>query len=161
MTKRQLPEDAVLTPAQANPRGVIVGQLNDPDRTDYLYRISLKAVIYDQEGKLLVTDEAGRGWHLPGGGIEHGETIEQGFRRELKEEIGYEGDITYRIVGAEPMWTSDQLKMYQMWIVAVVGIESFDFMDSRSRLIDPNELKESDSFGSQMSFKFHQIAQGL
>lgn len=135
-------------------RGVYRGLLDDTDRVDYLYRISLKAVIYDKDGHLLVTNEAGRGWHLPGGGMEHGETIEAALRRELQEEIGYDGPLTYKVIGAEPMWMGDELNMWQMWIVMKVEINNFDFMDGRSQLIDPEVLKNSDSRDSQLSYAY-------
>lgn len=32
-------------------------------------------------------------WEFPGGHIEEDETIEEGLKRELKEEIGFEGNI--------------------------------------------------------------------
>ena len=122
--------------------------------TDYLFRVSLKAVIFDAEGRLLVTNEAGRAWHLPGGGMDHGETIETGLKRELAEEIGYEGGLHYDVVGAEPMWMGETLKMWQMWIVCKVQIDSFDFMDDRSRLIELDELAQLTTFDAQLSHKY-------
>lgn len=140
-----------------NACGIHKGLLNDPARVDYLYRISLKAVVRDASGRLLVTNEAGRGWHLPGGGMEHGETIESALKRELYEEIGYEGTIKYAVIGAEPMWMGDALNMWQMWIVMKVDIDNFGFLDERSQLIDPETLRDSDSFDSQLTYKYGQV----
>src|SRR5260221_11029127 len=53
------------------------------------YRVSVKALIKDDQGRLLlVKEDDDPWWGLPGGGIDHGETIEQGLRRELSEEVG-------------------------------------------------------------------------
>ncbi len=41
-----------------------------------------------QGDKLLLTNIKSRGWDLPGGHIESGETVEQAIIRELKEETG-------------------------------------------------------------------------
>lgn len=51
------------------------------------YRVSVKAKI-KQGDKVLLVKEDGKKWDLPGGGIEHGETIAEALKRELKEEIG-------------------------------------------------------------------------
>ena len=139
-------------------RGVYKGLLGDENRVDYLFRISLKAVIFDKSGKLLVTNETGRPWHLPGGGLEHGESIEQGLKRELAEETGYMGQLKYKVIGAEPSW-SDELNMWQMWIVVEAKIDSFDFMDDRTRLIDPEELVNSTDLGSQLTYKYAQTVE--
>jgi 8-oxo-dGTP pyrophosphatase MutT (NUDIX family) len=65
--------------------------------TDSLFRISLKAYIENDKGEVLVVKEAGRDrWDLPGGGMEYGESIEQALKRELKEEVAYEGGLTMR-----------------------------------------------------------------
>ncbi len=62
---------------------------------DCLYRLSAKAVII-QDGKLLMAKEREGWWGLPGGGIDHGETVEQALRRELSEELGLAfGDIRW------------------------------------------------------------------
>ena len=57
-------------------------------------RLSVKAVIL-QDGRLLVLknhDSSGDWYILPGGGQEHGETIETALRRECIEEVG--SDVT-------------------------------------------------------------------
>ena len=51
------------------------------------YRVSVKAKI-NFNGKTLLVREDGKNWDLPGGGIEHYETIDEALKRELTEEIG-------------------------------------------------------------------------
>jgi len=54
-----------------------------------LFRVSAKLLVI-QDDKLLVVHEA-QGWYgLPGGGVDHGESIIEGLVREISEEIGYE-----------------------------------------------------------------------
>lgn len=57
------------------------------------------ALIFNEEGKLLLSlrgpkakNEVGK-WEIPGGSIEFGETLEQGLKREVKEELGVEIEI--------------------------------------------------------------------
>ena len=86
-------------------------------REDYLYRISIKAIIYNDDGKMLVVKEHGLHWGLPGGGMDFGETFDKALARELEEEVGYSGGFSYDVVDvANPMYLSN-IDAYQVWIV--------------------------------------------
>lgn len=45
------------------------------------YRVSLKALIFDTQNRLLVLRGENGKWELPGGGWEHGESVEACLRR--------------------------------------------------------------------------------
>jgi len=66
-------------------------------------RISVKAVIKDSNGKVLLGRESDGTWELPGGGLEHGEAPREALGREITEETGY----TVESVGERPVafWT--------------------------------------------------------
>ncbi|MBD8501151.1 NUDIX domain-containing protein [Paenibacillus arenosi] len=49
------------------------------------------AIIRDNQGRILLQKRSDYGdWGLPGGGMDHGETIEETMIREVKEETGLE-----------------------------------------------------------------------
>jgi 8-oxo-dGTP pyrophosphatase MutT (NUDIX family) len=51
-------------------------------------RVSVKALVFDAQERLLVIQNRDNTWELPGGGWEHAETLEQCLRREVNEELG-------------------------------------------------------------------------
>ena len=58
-------------------------------------RVIVSALIFSKDGKLLMgkKDPSKGGvysdcWHIPGGGIEGGESLEQALKREAEEEVG-------------------------------------------------------------------------
>lgn len=58
---------------------------------DAFYRISVKVLIKDEESRLLVVqDRTDSNWEIPGGGIDHDESIQQAAKREIREELGVE-----------------------------------------------------------------------
>ena len=60
-------------------------KLIDIDRC--LYRVSVKALIIHKDKILLVKEWDDEWWSFPGGGIEHGESIQQALYREISEEL--------------------------------------------------------------------------
>jgi 8-oxo-dGTP pyrophosphatase MutT (NUDIX family) len=72
--------------------------------------VALATTLYvERDGEILLLRRAGDSafsgqWFLPGGGVEEGETPEEGARRELLEEAGLTIDGELELVGAYPMW---------------------------------------------------------
>lgn len=61
-------------------------RLNDID--DCLYRVAIRVLIVQSNKVLLVKEASDNWWALPGGGIDHGETIEASLVREVEEGLG-------------------------------------------------------------------------
>ena len=57
---------------------------------DCYYRVSVKALVLNEAGKFLLCKDSSGKWELPGGGLDHGEEIKDGLRREIKEEMDLE-----------------------------------------------------------------------
>ena len=54
------------------------------------YRISAKALIYNEKWEFLLCKEDNGVWDFPGGGLDHGEKPDVCIKRELQEEMGLE-----------------------------------------------------------------------
>ncbi len=74
------------------------------------YRVSVRALAFDNQERILVVENEDHEYELPGGGWEHDEDFETAMRRELREEVGREvtdvGAIafTYRGFGEREYW---------------------------------------------------------
>ena len=57
---------------------------------DYIFNIRVTGILIEDNKILIVKQKLSesRTWSLPGGRLERGETLEQGLKRELKEETG-------------------------------------------------------------------------
>ena len=141
--------------------GKLITQRPDgTERTDYLFRVSLKALIYDQQGRILVVKEHGLNWGLPGGGMDFDETFESALARELAEEVGYTGRFTFETIGvADPIHVGGP-NVWQVWIVFHVAPETFDFsvgVDAEAmKFIDPKGLEMFDDMQARYAVRYHQ-----
>lgn len=64
------------------------------------YRVSVKGIVIDEEGRMLLTCEDNGKWELLGGGLDHGEDPIDGLKREIREETG----LTVTKVSDAPMF---------------------------------------------------------
>jgi ADP-ribose pyrophosphatase YjhB (NUDIX family) len=67
------------------------------------FRVAVAALIFDEQNRILLCEHTYRKslpWGIPAGGLEHGEEPEEGIKRELKEETGFEIQVE-RLLYAE------------------------------------------------------------
>lgn len=145
---------------------VINGEIlhaNNPGRKDYLFRVSLKSVIFNEAGDVLVVKENGRDWwDIPGGGIDHGESVEEALARELREEVSLVGDFAYEaILTEDPKYLSNH-NLYQMRIIFLVKPTLLKFVpgddSDEAMFIDPIKFKESELITERKVYEYSQIA---
>lgn len=97
-------------------------------KTDYLFRLSIKSIIFNEYDKILFVKENGRDWwDLPGGGMDHGEDIKAAIAREMKEEVNLTGDFTYRIVYVDDPAELQNAKVLQVRLIFIVKPELMEF----------------------------------
>jgi 8-oxo-dGTP diphosphatase len=93
------------------------------------YRISVKALVLNDEGKFLLLKEHNEFWELPGGGLDFNETPQECIERELKEEMG----VGAKYIADKPSYFFTVLNRKGQWIANAVyetQIESLDFTPS-------------------------------
>ena len=130
---------------------------------DSLYRVSFKCLILDQDNKVLVVKERDRtSWDIPGGGIEHGETIEQSIERELFEEVSFKGNFKYRILKIHNPVKLLTRDVWQVKIVILLKTDNYNFNvgdeADEMKYVDPAELRHSDQESESRIFEYVHLA---
>ncbi len=91
------------------------------------YRVSAKAVIRNTVGEVLVIKEHQDKWELPGGGLDHGESVHDCLERELREELGMTNVFTEQFSKVEtqymPSRPDKQLDFWKMSMYFDVVVE--------------------------------------
>lgn len=128
--------------------------------TDYLYRISIKCIVRDPSGKVLVIKESGRGyWDLPGGGMDHGESIKDAIAREMLEEVSLQGDFSYRIVTLNEPKLLTTHNFWQLRLVFEIRPSVFEFKPGvdcdEMSFIDPIDFKDADNPTEAFIYECH------
>ena len=124
------------------------------------YRISLKALIRNEDGDILVNREKGRDhFSLPGGGWDHGETDIQCLQRELFEELGFNGEFTAVpvLTSREPIWMPTK-KAWLLWIVYEVVPDSMQFIvgeeSEEIKFVTPEYFKAASWQSERMIYEY-------
>lgn len=123
-----------------------------------IYRVSLKAIIRDDEGRVLLVQEGDPVWTFPGGGIEHGESESEALRRELAEEANITAPFSFNPVGVEHIFVEDR-DTWLLWVVYEVLLRpGYEFGSTeeaqRVEFKDPSELKDSDNPWERLVYKW-------
>lgn len=106
----------------------VIRPTDDTKRNDYLFRISLKSLIRNDKGEVLVVKESGRNvWDLPGGGMDHDEDFKTAIARELKEEVNFDGDFTFKIIAFDEPHLLLRSKIWQVRLIFEVHPDNMNF----------------------------------
>ncbi len=132
-------------------------------KTDYLFRISVKGLVRNDNGEVLVVKEKGRSWwDLPGGGMDHGESIRQALAREMHEEVHLNGEFSYRIIAAEEPKLLPQPGVWQMRLIFEVEPEVMTFAPGDDgdevAFIGPARLKDSENSTERKVYEYASLA---
>jgi len=127
----------------------IINQSELGRKTDYLYRVSIKGLIRNSDGQVLVVKESGRAWwDLPGGGMDHGEDVESALAREMHEEVGLTGNFTYKIITVDDPRFLIHANVWQLRLIFEVLPETLPTKagDDADEIyyINPSELRDSE-----------------
>jgi ADP-ribose pyrophosphatase YjhB (NUDIX family) len=111
------------------------------------FSVGVLALVVDDEGRILLVEPSYRsGWYLPGGGVRRKEGLDDGLRRELREEVGVEPTTPPRLQGI--YWNFGESKSDY---IAVFVVESWQRRPAKSLEIArdaffaPDELPEGTS----------------
>lgn len=132
-------------------------------KADALFRVSVKGLIRNDVGQVLVVKETGRkGWDMPGGGMEQEESIKQAIARELHEEVKLVGDFTYRIIAIEEPALLKRAAIWQIRLIFEVKPENMTFEPGddgdEAVFINPEQLKDSDDLHEQKVYEYSLLA---
>ena len=96
------------------------------------YRISIKGIVIDEEGRILLSREDNGKWEMLGGGLDHNEDPIDCLRREINEETGLE--ITY--VSPTPKYfvtsprVGSKMTTYMANVIYEIRLKNLDFIAS-------------------------------
>ncbi len=134
-----------------------------PQALKYKTRVAARAVVYNNKGEIALThlladDQFGHRdyFELPGGGKKVQETVKEAVLREVKEELGVEGEIKAEIGIVHDFYNLISQENYSYYyLVKVNSIGTKHLEERESRLIDKmlwiNVHKANQLFKKQLS----------
>jgi 8-oxo-dGTP diphosphatase len=96
------------------------------------YRVSVKGIVINDEGKILLSREDNGKWEMLGGGLDHDEDPIECLRREILEETGLR--VTYVSPSPKYFVTAPRLgsatTTYMANVIYEIQLESLEFIAS-------------------------------
>jgi 8-oxo-dGTP diphosphatase len=90
------------------------------------YRVSIKALIRNERGEILMVSENNGDFSLPGGGLDYGESARECLRRELHEELALTSDFTGKLLHQQVRWLETK-QAWLMWLTYELSYTKLDF----------------------------------
>lgn len=125
---------------------------------DAFYRVSIKALITNDNGQVFVVREHDD-WTLPGGGLDHGEDLMTAFKRELYKETLIIADFEASFLNAESFYVTSKDAM-ALWMIYKIKIADPQFTfwvgedADEVAFRNPRDFKDSESLFGQFIFKY-------
>lgn len=125
---------------------------------DAFYRVSVKAVITNENGDVFAVHE-GEDWTLPGGGVDHGEDLLTALKRELYEEAFIKSDFKAEFIGTESFYVESKDAM-AMWVIFKLKMAEVPFSFQAGEDADevafrnPSDFRSSNSMFERLIFKY-------
>lgn len=96
------------------------------------YRVSVKGIVIDDEGRILLSYQEDGMWDILGGGLDHNEDPRECLKREIQEETGLE--VTYISPSPKYFTTSPRFSTpdtsYIANVIYEIKLKSLDFTAS-------------------------------
>ncbi|MBC7707609.1 NUDIX hydrolase [Polaromonas sp.] len=116
------------------------------------YRISIKGIVIDADGRILLSREDNGKWEMLGGGLDHNEDPIDCLSREVREETGLE--VTY--VSKAPLYFVTSKRegkdTYLANVIYEIKLKNMDFTPSDEcqelRFFSLQEMHEVDLFAN-------------
>ena len=126
---------------------------------DTYYRVSVKALIRNEKGEVLVAKEKAPFWNLPGGGLGHGESVHDALARELYEEALITQSFEEKLLTTESIWLEEK-QAWLLWLVYEIKVDGLQYgvgVDaSEVTFVDPATLQNSDRLEGRLIYKLSQ-----
>lgn len=123
--------------------------------------MSVKALIRNEKGEVLVVKENAPFWSLPGGGLDHGETLHDALVRELNEEVMIDVPFQEKLLTTEPIWLEHK-QSWLLWLVCEIKINgkySYGVGEDATEVafVDPLTLKDGERLEERLIYKLSKI----
>lgn len=114
--------------------------------------VGVRVMVFDDRGRVLLIEHSYTpGWHMPGGGVERGESAETAAARELEEEAGVRPDGRMTLVSIHDnarLFRGDHILLYRLdrWTPTPPTARGEIL---RRDWFDPHELPEGTTAGTR------------